>query len=63
MVKMLKMCYPRLKSSKKLQTCVDHPLLAYIFVKKLHKKGHGCCAFSFTITIIMEIQENLSTSL
>ena len=36
---------------KNLQICIDHILLAYIFVERnICKKGRGCCEFSSAIT-------------
>ena len=55
---------------KSMQICINHapsckkPFLAYIFVKRIIcKKGHGCCTYPPTITIIREIQVNISTRL
>ena len=59
-----KTCYCALATikQKNLQICIVTPLLEHIFVKRnVHKKGCSCCTFSSTITIIMEVQVNLST--
>ena len=63
---MSKTCYCRLKSSRRICKCASimHLLeyVLYIFVKrKVCKEGHGHCTFSFTITIIREVQVNLSS--
>ena len=62
---MPKTCYFGLKSSRRIckHALITH-LLAYIFVKrKVRKKGRDRCTFSSAITIITEVQINLSTRL
>ena len=51
MIKMPKMYYCGLKSSKRIcKYALIASLLVFIFVKRnVHKKGGGCCAFSSTI--------------
>ena len=61
---MPKTCCCGLKSSEIIHKyALITPLLAYIFVKNIHKKRRGRCIFSSTITIIREVQVNLSTRL
>ena len=48
---MPKTCYCGLKSSNRIcKYALIMPHLAYIYVKNVHKKRRGCCAFSSAIT-------------
>ena len=48
---MPKACYCGLKLNNRIcKYALITPLLEYIFIKSVGKKGRGCCAFSSAIT-------------